>query len=78
MQRIGVCSHYSTPEAYNIIYIYIKQKCLSVCLSVTFGGGCGVGGGKGGQEEGGSGEGVFQRWNAWVEILFPSNAGSPS
>ena len=27
---------------------------------------------------GGNGEGAFHRWNAWVDILFPRNAGSPS
>ena len=38
-------------------------------------------GGEGGQEGGrggGNGEEGFHKWNAWVEILFPSNAGSPS
>ena len=55
---------------------YIKQKCLSVCPSRLDGDG--RGGGEGGQEGGGNGEGGFHRWNAWVEILFPSNARSPS
>ena len=43
--------------------IYMKQKCLSVCLfvclSVTFGGGGGCQGRRGGGQEGGNGEGDF-------------------
>ena len=36
-----------------------------------------VGGGGGvemDRKEGGGGQSGFHRWNAWVEILFPSNA----
>ena len=33
---------------------------------------------EGGQEGGGNGDGGFHRWNAWADILFASNAGSPS
>ena len=36
------------------------------------------GGGDGGQEGGGQLGGGFHLWNAWAEILFSNNAGSPS
>ena len=62
-----------------MLSIYIKQKCLFVCLFITFGaGGEGALPREGGQEGGGNEEEGFHRWNAWVEILFPSNTGSPS
>ena len=47
------------------------QKCLSVCLSVMFGGGAAEGDGEGGQE--GGGISMIR-----MDILFLSNAGSPS
>ena len=74
------------------IYIKQKCLCLSVYLSVMFGKGGGRGQEGGGQWGGdfyaeGDGEdrqegrvalgGGFLLWNTWVDILLPSNAGSP-
>ena len=55
----------------DISSLYIKQKCLSVRLSVHY---VWRGDGKGGGEMGRG----FHRLNAWMEILFPRIAGSPS
>ena len=44
----------------------------------TFGGGMAWETGRVDRKEGGNGERGFHRWNAWVEMLFPSNAASSS
>ena len=63
------------------------MSCPSICLSVTFRGGRRGGwtgrrgGRRGDRKEERSGEGDFTDGydkSAWVDILFPSNAGPPS
>ena len=61
------CIHSMT---FYILYnIYNRNVCPYICLSVRHVWERGVG------EQWGGG---FHRWNAWVKILFPSNAGSSS